>query len=215
MTRATMYMNVVVFAAIFLALFVAIEILQRCTKMKNEYSRKMAHVSSALVTVVMPYFLGRWEVVGLALFFALFLLVTRLAGFFQSIHKVERRTLGEIYFPLGVAATGYFFLPNDLRAYQFGMLVLGLSDAVGGLIGYVLGNRKTKLFGDKSAEGTAAFFLCTLAVFFILIPAKHAMLAGLTVGVTSTCLELVLDGGFDNLALPVFSAMLIKLIAIV
>lgn len=206
-------MNVVIFAIIFLALFVAIEILQRRTNMKNEYSRKLAHVSSALVTVLMPYFLSRWEVVGLALFFAVFLLATRLTGFFQSIHKVGRRTLGEVYFPLGVAVTGYFFLPNDPRAFQFGMLVLGLSDAIGGLVGYVLGDRKTKLFGDKSIEGAGAFFLCTLAVFFVWGSSRNGVFVGLLVGIGSTCVELLLDHGFDNLVLPIFSATLAKMLA--
>lgn len=205
--------RMLIFATIFLVLFVTIEFIQRRTKMKNEYSRKLAHVSSALVTVLMPYFLSRWEVVGLALFFTVFLLSTRFFGFFQSIHKVGRHTFGEVYFPLGVAVTGYFFLPNDLKAFQFGMLVLGFSDAIGGIVGYVLGNRKTKLFGEKSVEGTAAFFLCTIAIFFALVQSQNSLLVrGLIVSIAITCIELVLDGGFDNLALPVLSAMLVKVV---
>jgi len=205
-------MNAIIFMAIFLALFVAVEILQRQTKIKNEYSRKLAHVLSALVVVIMPYFLSRWAVIGLAVFFALFLLLTRLTGFFQSIHRVGRKTLGEVYFPVGVALTGYFFLPNDLTAFQFGMLVLGFSDAIGGIIGYALGSRRTKLFGDKSIEGSTAFFLCTLVIFFILTRAKNMVFAGLLVSLMSTSLELVLDSGLDNLVLPVFSALLFKVI---
>lgn len=205
--------NAIIFMAIFLSLFVAVEILQRQTKIKNEYSRKLAHVLSALVVVVMPYFLSRWAVVGLAIFFALFLLVTRLAGFFQSIHRVGRHTLGEVYFPVGVALAAYFFLPSDLAAFQFGMLVLGFSDALGGIIGYTLGPRRTKLFGEKSVEGSAVFFLCTLGIFFIVARGKNMVFAGLLVSLASTCLELVLDSGFDNLVLPVFSALLIKVIA--
>jgi phytol kinase len=212
MAYATESMNAIMFMVIFLAVFITVEILQRQIKIKNEYSRKLAHVSSALVVVIMPYFLSRWVIVSLALFFALFLLVTRLTGFFQSIHKVGRDTLGEVYFPVGVALTAYFFLPNDLTAFQFGMLVLGLSDAVGGIIGHALGSRRTKLFGEKSIEGTSAFFLCTLGIFFILAPAKNMVFAGLLISLASSLLELVLDRGCDNLVLPVFSALLIKVI---
>src|ERR1035441_9500990 len=95
-------MNLILFALVFLIIFISVELIQRRTKMDHEYSRKLAHFLSGIVAFFMPYFLSRNAIVGLAVFFVLFLMATRFWGLFPSIHKVGRRTLGEVYFPAGI-----------------------------------------------------------------------------------------------------------------
>jgi dolichol kinase len=207
-------MNVIFFALLFLVIFITVELIQRWTKMDHEYSRKLAHFLSGVAAFFMPYFLNRNAIVGLAMFFVLFLMATRFLGFFQSIHKVGRRTFGEVYFPAGIGLVAYFFLPDNLIAFQFGALVLGLSDAIGGLVGSFLGHRKTKLFGNKSVEGTAAFFLTTFLIFLLFVSFRESgnILSGILLALIITTIELALSAGLDNLFLPVLSALFLKLL---
>jgi len=207
-------MNLILFALVFLIIFISVELIQRRTKMDHEYSRKLAHFLSGLAAFLMPYFLSRNAIIGLAVFFVLFLMATRFWGLFPSIHKVGRRTLGEVYFPAGIGLVAYFFLPGNLIAFQFGVLVLGLSDAVGGLVGSFLGSRKRKLFGNKSVEGTAAFFLTTFLIFLLFVSSQASVnfLSGILLALTITLIELALSAGLDNLLLPVLSALFLKLL---
>jgi dolichol kinase len=207
-------MNLIFFALVFLIIFIAVELIQRRTKMDHEYSRKLAHFLSGLAAFLMPYFLSRNAIVGLAVFFVLFLMATRFWGLFPSIHKVGRRTLGEVYFPAGIGLVAYFFLPSNLIAFQFGALVLGLSDAIGGLVGFILSSRKTKLFGNKSVEGTAAFFFTTFLIFLLFISSQASVnfLSGILLALIITLIELALSAGLDNLLLPVLSALFLKLL---
>ncbi|MGD0976896.1 MAG: hypothetical protein ABR875_01200 [Minisyncoccia bacterium] len=207
-------MNTILTSLVFLASFVLVEAIQRKTKLENEYSRKIVHITSAIIVFLMPYYLNRLDIIGLSLFFIIFLLVTKKLGFLQSIHRVGRHSLGEIYFPLGVGLTAFFFLPNNIISFQFGFLILGFSDAIGGLVGYSLGNRKTILLGNKSIEGTATFFLTTFLIFIFFIYSKTStnLISAFPVVLLITLTELIFTGGLDNLFLPILSAVLIKVL---
>jgi dolichol kinase len=205
-------MNLILVSLAFLILFVLLEILKNKTHIQNEYTRKIAHVISGAIVYFLPYWLDRNEIVGLAFFFTLFLLVTRHLGFFSSIHKVERKTLGEVYFPLGVGLLALYSLPDNLVGFQFGILILALADTASGIIGSLLG--KHKLLYNKSWEGALAFFIASFLIYiiFILIPGNGSIYSGLVISLILTIIESALARGFDNLLLPIAAAFLLNFI---
>jgi len=196
------------------ALFVITDLALKHIKLKNEYARKLIHAVTGLAAFTLPYFLDRNEIIWLCAIFILFLLSTRHRKLLPGIHAVERTTHGEFYFPIGLAISAYFFLPENILAFQFGCLVLGLSDTTADIIGNKFGRHKIPLVRDKSFEGSIAFFITTFAIFlgmFTLL--GHANIyQALGIALALTIIESLLSWGLDNLFLPAVAAGLIILI---
>ena len=206
-------MNIILISLVFLVLFVFLELLKNQVRIQSEYTRKMAHVVSGVIIYFLPSLLSRNEIVGLAIFFTFFLLFTRYFGLFSSIHKVERKTLGEVYFPLGAGLSAFYFLPNNLIAFQFGILILALADTAGGLVGSIFG--KHKFLKNKTWEGTSTFFITSFLIYiiFILIPEHGTIYKGLLISLILTTVESVLFLGLDNLFLPIVAAFLLNFLS--
>src|SRR3989344_5625041 len=190
------------FLFISLALIVGVEVLKRRFLISTPITRRCTHIGAALIAALSPLFLGREIIIISCLFFALLLFLSRRSNFFSSIHNVNRSTLGEVFLPLGEAFSALFFLPGGIKEFQFGVLVMGLSDAAAGIIGDKFGKHKVTIFGNKkSIEGSISFFLITLLLTFIFVPTVgfHLILIPLVL----MFVELVLGYGLDNLALPI------------
>jgi phytol kinase len=179
-----------------------------------ESARKLAHVGSGMVAAGLPFVLPFGAVAALAAAFIPFMVVSRRLGFFPSLHGVERSSLGEIYFPLGVLAAAAVV---PLRsAYVFGVLVMGISDAVASLVGQRFGRRTFRAFSaTKTYLGSAAFLATTivLALAFLdgVTVSTRGVLVVATIGAAMTAEEGLLGGGADNAFLPVSAAALLRL----
>jgi dolichol kinase len=153
----------------------------------------------------------------LALLFVPFMLLSRRLDLFPAIHAVERSTLGEMWFPLGVATVA---LAVPVRGpYAFGVLVMGLSDAAASIAGQRYGHRAFRIVGAwKTYAGSTTFFLTTLALTapaLALTSGVSAASVPVALGVTATLtlVEAALGGGTDNLVLPVVAAGLLLIAA--
>ncbi len=177
---------------------------------QSERSRKFIHIVSAAVFAALPYFLNKQEIIWASVLFLLTLLISR----YLKLHTVDRQTLGELYFPIGVAISAYFFLPQDRAAFQFGILVLGLADAAAALVGKSLGRRRIKFFPNKTWEGSFAFFATTFALFLCLTlsQGQFLLLQGLLIALLLTVVEAISDWGLDNLFLPLVGAVLMAMV---
>lgn len=205
------------FSVVFVALLAGAEASSRRWKVGSELARKSAHVSSALVAATLPWFMSFPAVAVLALLFVPFMLLSRRLDLFPAVHAVERTTLGELWFPLGVAVVA--LAVPEREPYAFGVLVMGLSDAAAGIVGQRYGHRAFRIAGAwKTYAGSAAFFLTTLALTLaalaltgslspVAVPVACAVAAALTL------VEASLGGGTDNLVLPVAAAGLLTLVA--
>lgn len=200
--------EVAAFGLVFVALLAGAEASHRRWKVEPELARKAAHASSALVAATLPWFLSFPAVAVLALLFVPFMLVSRRLDLFPAVHAVERSTLGEMWFPLGVALVA--LAVPDHGPYAYGVLVMGLSDAAAGLAGQRYGHRSFRIASAwKTYAGSATFFLTTVALTVAaggLSPAGVVALAAVLTGV-----EASLGGGTDNLVLPVAAAGLLSL----
>lgn len=199
-------MNLIYFITIAAGLLGINEYLKRKFLVPSYISRKIAHLGSAVIGFFTPYYLDRFQILVLCLVFILCLFYTRRTNILSSIQKIDRKTWGEIFLPLGIAVSALIFLPSEKSAFQFGILVMGFSDGIAGLLGESFGRHFLISKYRKSTEGTVAFFLISLTL--ILIFARNFNLETVFVALVLTLAEFLLSRGLDNVILPVLSSYL-------
>jgi phytol kinase len=188
-----------------------VEFLKRKFSLSTTHTRRVIHIGTAVVAGLAPLFVSKGEIVLVSIIFALLLFIGRSKHLFSAIHTVDRHTFGEVYLPLGVAVSALLFLPLHVEAFQFGIFIMGLSDAVGGLVGEKFGKRAIMIFGNKkTVEGSATFFAVSLLLTVIFAPLVSSRI--FLVSAILTLVELVFVYGLDNLVLPIMGALLFKLL---
>ena len=179
-----------------------------------ETSRKAVHILMGMVTLSFPWlFREAWPVLLLTVLAVAALAGTRLVAPLQKqfgtvLNGVERHSLGEVYFPLAVAAL--FVLSSENRLlYLIPLLTLTLADAVAALVGIRYGqHRFCTSEGTKSAEGSLAFFMVAFLsahVPLLLLSSTgraESLLIALVLGILVMLFEAVSVGGLDNLFIP-------------
>jgi dolichol kinase len=201
-------LNLAYFILASLCLVVSNELIKRRFSLPVYLTRKIAHFGAALIAFLSPFFLNLREIILISIIFAIVLFLTRRTSFFSSIHGVKRNTLGEVFLPIGVLLCALFFLPQDIKSFQFGILIMGVSDGLAGLIGEGFGKHYFKLFNSrKSIEGTCIFFITSLALTYLFVSGFDYRI--LVVSLFLTIVEFFLEYGLDNLALPILGACLI------
>jgi len=187
------------------------EFLKRKFSLPSAFTRRAIHIGTAIVAGVAPIFVTKGEIFWVSIIFAIILFIGRAYHLFSAIHSVERHTFGEIYLPLGVAFTALFFLPQNIQAFQFGIFIMGISDAIGGLVGEKFGKHPLSIFGNKKTmEGSLAFFVVSLVLTAIFAPLISYKL--ILVPAILTLVELCFVYGLDNLVLPIVGAYLIQML---
>ncbi|MBC7805649.1 MAG: hypothetical protein H7145_05805 [Akkermansiaceae bacterium] len=204
-------------------LMLGLRTLQHRRRIHPELSRKMLHVGMGFVTLTFPWLFGTamWPVVLLGVLASASLYTLRRSSWLRErfggvLHGVSRDSLGEIYFPVGVA--GLFFLADgDTVSYIIPVLLLALGDAVAALIGVRYGSLKYETGeGQKSLEGSLAFLLVAfLSAHVPLLLATNtgraeSLLIGLILGLLLTLIEAVAWRGLDNLFIPLGAFLLLR-----
>ncbi len=193
---------------------------QHYAKPHPEWARKLLHIGVGMVGFGFPFVTNSrpavWITCGAA---ALTMLGLRLYsplknGFGGVLGSVNRVSLGEFYFLLGLPAL--FTLSQGGPLYGTALAILTFADAVAALVGTFLGRRKFSTDPDaKSLEGSLAFFavsllVCVTGLFVNGVPLFEATLTAFAVGVPMTLLEAVARDGLDNLLLPVSTYLLLR-----
>jgi len=196
-------MNVVVAFVVLLLLPVSVQLLARRVHVSRELLRKLVHIGGALLTLPLPFVLSYRQIVLLALVFAVLMAVSRRARIFTAVHDVERRTYGEVLFPLGVALLAAAF--PDRMLFAYGVLTLGLADGLAALVGTRYGRMRIR--GGKSVWGSATFLAVSLVSGMALAGPSYSVLLA---AVALTLVEAALRNGFDNLVVPALAALLLS-----
>jgi phytol kinase len=210
--------NLIEIAFVLLAMwtiYVVVEVLRRYNILRGEVARKSIHIGVGILFACLPIFMNRREIFATAaLFFIAMVLLSGMFKLFKAYEDVSRWTIGQFLYPLGIMIVVFLF--SDLHIYSFAVLVLALSDAAAAIIGTKFGDFHYHFFGgDKTIAGSLAFFTVTLTlltiyvfsygqvntVTLIMIPVSAWFLTGV---------EAMFAGGFDNLAIPVFAALILS-----
>lgn len=200
-------MNLIIFLVISTTLLVTVELLKRRFFLPSSITRRITHIGAALIAFVSPLFINKDLIVFACLGFAVTMFLSRRLSLFSSIHTVNRKTLGEVFLPLGEAFSAAIFLPQATVAFQYGILVMGLSDSFAGFVGEKYGRHQINIFNNrKSLEGSLIFLLTTIFLTFLFAPTLGFHLILIPLALTFT--ELFLGYGMDNLAIPIISSFL-------
>jgi phytol kinase len=176
----------------------------------TDLTRKFTHIILGIIVFFSPYFLTKSYIITLGCSVAIIVLILKTLKLIPNIYAVSRQTMGEVYFPLGIAISAYFFLPNEVLAFQFGVLVLGFADAAASIVGIWFGKQAFYIFKNKKTfEGSLAFFVTTLCVYLGFGNAFGP--AALIIALVLTVAEAGLVFGLDNLVLAVLASYLLIL----
>jgi phytol kinase len=194
--------DALVFAGATLALlvaFVTLERLVRTQEVPTEITRRVAHVLACLFALLVHTVLPVWLFVVFSLVFAALMWLSRHFHVFTSIHKVRRRSLGDVYLPLGIGIAAVLG-QADAVVFVAAVLILGLADVAAGLVGdYLRSNRKTWW-------GSAVFLAVSVAVLAL---GGFDPLAILVVALAATVTERYSPLGTDNVSIPLVVAGLL------
>lgn len=198
--------------AAFAVVLAVAEVAHRRFGVSSEDTRRLAHVGSSLVATALPFVLGWPAIVALGVGFSTLMALSKWRGTLTGVHRVTRRTWGEVFFPAGLTLLAAFQPPREL--FVFGALVMGISDGAAGFVGQHLGRHPyTVGVAAKTIEGSAAFLVSTLVLGSVVLGLGGAdtwtVAGALVVATVLTVLEGVLPWGLDNLVLPGAAAVLL------
>ena len=186
----------------------AIELLGR-RGLGPEQTRRIAHIAGASSVAVLPLFLTLAELGVLAAFFTALLAWTRRRRQLDSVHAVERPTVGALVFPAGLFAGAWVGWGHPL-AIAFAALVLALADPSAAWVGERLRGPGWRVVGGRKAlAGTAAFGVVTVLVGAALAGFSPGRLpALLAAALVLAAVEASIGYGLDNLPLPPVASLL-------
>lgn len=200
--------------AVLLGLMAGVKRLASARDVGPELQRKMVHIGTGLYALTLPWlFTDDWPVfmlVGLTLIVMCILRMPAFSkgGIGETLHGVERQSYGDLLLALAV---GTVFLLSDGRAilYILPIATLTLADAAAALTGSRYGRKFfTVEDGQKSIEGSTAFFMITLVISMVCllllsdVSRPNVILLAVMVAAFGTLVEADSWRGFDNFFLP-------------
>jgi len=197
------------------SIYVLIEVLRRNNIVYGELARKSIHIGIGVLFACLPLFMNRREIFATAaIFFLAMVLLSGVLKLFSAYEDVTRWTIGQFLYPLGIMLVIFFF--DDPYIYSFAVLILALADAAAALVGTAFGQIHYHfLGGDKTIIGSLAFFTVTLTIITIFVFSFGSVspLALVMIPISAwflTGIEALIAGGFDNLAIPLFAALILN-----
>lgn len=200
-------MNIAFFIILSSILLVFVEVLKRKSFISNDLSRRLAHIGAGAINIVAPLFVSHVAIIIVNVLFAGLLLVGRNTDYFSSIQTTNRKTYGDVYFPLGIIVAAVVLLPDNVTAFQYGVAIMGISDALSGFVGERWGRKAVSIFNNpKTLLGALVFYVSSLVITFILVPQFLPVVFILPL--ILTIVEFFLVFGLDNLILPIVAGLL-------
>jgi phosphatidate cytidylyltransferase len=194
-------------------------------KVRSEWVRMSSHFAAGMISLFfMNQFSSAWYVLAICIQSALFLGATGLLGFFESHHKVNRRTLGSPLFFAGILLAYFSSVWFSNRGmFVLPVLVLTISDPLAAFAGMNFGtyhwkNWITKAYSSKTLMGSIVFFCVSLAILFSFLPfyyecsVAERVLLSLTISLAATMTEAASSNGLDNLTVPVVMIILMTIL---
>ena len=193
---------------------------QRCAP-ASEKARKLFHLGAGLAALTFPWlFHAVWPVLLLAgLTLPAMVALKRVRalrhGLGRVLFGVERESLGELCFPVGVCLLFVLSFGHPLL-YVIPVLILTFADTMAALIGVEYGRmRYTVTEGHKSVEGSVTFFLAAFLsvqvplLLFSNTGRPQTLLIAATIGLLVMMAEAVAWRGLDNLFIPLATYFLL------
>lgn len=187
-------------------------------KITGEAARKIVHIAVASFVATWPFYLSVLAIELMCLAFVLGIFFVRYSGLFGSIHDVDRKTWGDLLFPLGIGVAA--IVSTEPWIFSAAVLHLGLADGVAAIIGTQFKHKTFyKVFGErKSIVGTFSFFAVSSMIVIALVLTQSTALSHVALPVLlwlpliATAVENVAPSGTDNLLVPFVVASLLNVV---
>jgi phytol kinase len=151
---------------------------------------------------------SHWTVLALGALLAAILIVGRRLGWLGSVHGVERRSEGDLAFPVAVYLL-FVLARSQPVFYMIALFTLVVSDAAAALLGRSYGRHFYTIGSDrKSVEGSVVFLLATfLGVHLPLllltdIDRGTSVILAAQIALIVASFEAISARGYDNLIVP-------------
>jgi phytol kinase len=181
----------------------------------RELGRKIVHMSVGALLAFSPYFLHWYEIEIISFSFFIVIVISKSLNIFTSIHAVDRKTFGEIFFALSFGLVA--LVTHEKSIYLAAILLMSIADGAAAIMGIYFGkNNFYRVFGTrKSVVGTTSFFVCSLIILLLVksqsgLNGTYAYLPA--IAVVATVLENVSVWGADDITVPIVTALLLELI---
>ena len=228
--------DIIGLAAVYIYVAIVVVIAAKWKLIRNaKLHRKFVHIMVGNIVFLWWVFDSSYVMAFLAAapFIPLLLLASPYSHFSKLKDSFLGRTAGEshdlglVYYAISWTILAFFFFDYRLIA-SIAIVAMAYGDGLGGLIGKRYG--KHKLRGPKTLEGTMAVFVGTLIATFIVIQFYqwlnfHDLIAipevslpasivvALLIGTFVAVVELLTPGAYDNLVIPLGTAVLLLLLA--
>ncbi|WP_394698670.1 DUF92 domain-containing protein [uncultured Draconibacterium sp.] len=174
--------------------------------------RKLVHLVTGLLLLLLTYFIERDVLLVLIIAGSIIAFVTFRFKSWQLIHKTESKSLGTLFYPLGILLSFLLLVDLPLYYFQTALVVLTLSDPLANLSGKInTGNITFRIGKDKkSLFGLIAYSLSNFLVLAVFLPQALFTDVYFVVALLllAACFELVSWRGSDNLSIPVGLALI-------
>jgi len=191
------------------ALVGAAELWHRHAHPPVEWTRKLVHFGAGVLACAFPWiFASPWTLLVVAVLGGAPVFAARLRGGLASIFGVERRSLGDVYFPIAILVL--FVIGREQPVlYLVALLVMVVADALAAVLGRAYGQHPYLVTtGRRSIEGSVAFlFTAFLVVHLPLLLGTEVgrgacVLMAAQIALLVACFEAIGTGGSDNLLVP-------------
>ena len=173
--------------------------------------RKSVHVALGLTILIISFVLERNVLLYLIIAGTLFSFLTFNHKKFHLLHKTEKKSLGTLYYPVGILSSYVILYHLPVYYFQSSLLLLSISDTLANLVGQIQkSNGWFRVFHDrKSVYGMIAYILSAILILYLFLPdfLSLDMAYILFVLLWAVILETASVRGSDNFSIPVGLAL--------
>jgi dolichol kinase len=195
-----------VFIGGYILLLIFCEFLNRRKNIASEYTRKFAHIVSALSVLLFPHvFKNEGYVLAICATLFIMLLIANRMQILHSIDEVGRRTGGSYLLALSVGIIYHIsVILEDSMLFTLPILILAICDPLAGIIGKRFNSKR--IFNEKTIAGSLTFLffsLCISLFYLSVVHHKSVFALSLMIAFSTSIIELLSPRGMDNLTIPV------------
>lgn len=136
--------------------------------------RKLIHFFTGILILVLSFIVAKDILLWLIIAGSLFSFLTFRYKRFYMLHKTTYKSLGTLFYPLGVFSSYLLLYTYPLFYFQTALLTLTVSDTLANLIGHIkMGNGWFRVLWErKSMHGIAGYVVSTLLILYLLLPVE-------------------------------------------
>jgi len=212
---------------LFLLFFISIVILISLSELSlrkkmfsNHTNRLIIHITVGIAVSLTPHiFTSSLQPALLAFIFFLINLISYKNNILNSFHSIGRVSYGTLFFPISylLIAIPFWDYPNHIT---ISLMLLAIADPVASIVGENINGpvSYTILSDKKTVQGSAAMFICSMIIIFILSSyffrdwnLYFQIFAAISIGLAVTLAEAISYKGSDNLTIPITAFLFIEL----